>query len=198
MKATIDGPSYLEILGRFGDEVTRANAVIVGSDGTEYPRLSNGELVAAVQAWKRCAARSKTPAWGMWYDLVLSGLGWEKDGDRFDMSDAHIKAPADPAAVELFWQEAARLAAQLDDVTTKLAPLIVDWSRKGYGAAAREAWRKMVEDGKAPNVIPPLPPSPPTSPVNPPIPTLPTLDGDGLLIALLIAAAVLSRKNRRS
>lgn len=156
-----------------------------------WPDLSNGELIALVRAWKRAAARSSHPSWPISYDLLLSGLGWSKEGDQFVMTRDHATRPASALAIKLFWIATDDLAVQLDSATTKRYPLIVDWSYSGYEQAARDAWHEMQLAR-----LPPLPDRPPPSPIDPVLPELPSIDGGGILLVLLIAAYVITRKKR--
>lgn len=157
---------------------------------TKWPGLSNGQLIALARAWKRAAARSKSPAWPLEYHLVIEALGWHQEGDRFIMTEAHAKEPAAPELLAMFWKSVRDLADRLSNDGTKLNPLIVDWSYAGYEAAAREAWTQMQAERAS-------------SPAAPgPIATAPAVKessgwgGAVLLIALLLAAG--SKKKRRS
>jgi hypothetical protein len=163
---------------------------------TAYPWLSNGEVIAFAQAWRRAAARSSSPRWPAWYEIVLAALGWEKVGDRFDMSEAHAKRAAPPALVEQLWIATDELAVQLDTAHTVIKPLIVDYSRDAYAAAAREAWNIM----KAEASIQPVDPFTDAQPISSPdqvddaTTTQPGSSGGGfgalLLLALLVAWAM--------
>ena len=110
---------------------------------TYFPTLTNGEVVAFAQAWKRAAARSSTPRWPAWYEMVIAALGWSAPGDRFNMSEDHAKRAAPAELIEQLWIASDELAVQLDTAHTVVKPLIVDYSRDGYNAAAREAWHVM-------------------------------------------------------
>jgi hypothetical protein len=188
-------------------ELRDANGEITtdwGGAQNAYPALSNGEVIALVQAWRRAAARSKTPTWKGWNDLLNVALGWNAPGDRFVMTKAHAKAPADPGVVALLWQSTADLATNLDAAGTVYKPLIVDWSYSGYEQAARDAWHQMQHDAGASGGLIGPPPSPiPPDPKLPdaPIPTPPerrkpkSSSGVGWLLA--IALLLLGTRDRR-
>lgn len=160
--------------------------------GIYYPRLTWGQIVALTLAWKRAAGRS-TVRWGTWYDLTKHALGWGKEGDRFIMEKSWAETSADPSSLALFWTEIDRLAISLDNAGTKIAPIYVDWSWPAYEAAARDAWNQMKIEREAPKSSPD-----------------PKLEDDAdrgasessgwgngiLLIALLIAAGMASKKRR--
>lgn len=193
VKNTITSNTYVGIALASWDEVKRANGITaspVTSPDQEpvagYPKLSNGEMIALIQAWKRAAARSKVPTWGGWYELTLDALGWQKPGDRFKDSRADAQAPVDDATVRVFWTSIAQLAGQLDATHTVLRPLYIDWSYPGFEAAAREAWRKMQEEGGSASAGPA-----PTS-----TEAAAASGGNGLLIVLLLAAWATSRRKK--
>lgn len=193
MKSSFSGKSYPEIGLLLFNELEAANgdtsSSVTHPDEVPYPALSNGELIALVQAWKRAAARSKSPTWKGWYDLVLDALGWAQQGDRFIMTREHAKEPADPSAVAMFWESLTELTAQLDRAGTVVKPLIVDWSYAGYEQAARDAWRKMKEDG----IVPAEDAGPVTTPSDSAV--APSGGGGGwLLLAILAAALATNRK----
>jgi len=195
VKSTITGTSYVSIALTSWDEVKKANgltaAPVSEPDQTEpiggYPKLSNGEMIALIQAWKRAAARSRIPTWGGWYELTLDALGWHAPGDRFKDAQADARAPVDDATVRLFWTSVASLAGQLDAAKTVIRPLYIDWSYAGFEAAAREAWRKMKEEGGSASAGP--------APASAPEPASESA-GSGLLIVLLLAAWATSRRKK--
>jgi len=195
MRSSITGKTYVEIALASWDEVKKANGVTaspVSEPDQEtptggYPRLSNGEMIALIQAWKRAAARSRIPAWGVAYELTLDALGWHAPGDRFKDGKDDAKQPVDDATVRLFWGSAGALAGQLDAAKTVIRPLYIDWSYAGFEAAAREAWRKMKEEGGSASAGP-APASAPEPAAKP--------AGNGLLIVLLLAAWATSRRKR--
>jgi hypothetical protein len=189
-------PGYAGIEAQAFKDADRVNGstLVPGAAGAEYlPRLSNGQLVAFVRAWRRAAARSKSPAWPIAYDLTIAGLGWEKPGDKFVMTDAHMNQPADPALLAMYWAAVSELAKRLDASGTILAPLIVDWSKAGYEAAARDAWHDMqISQGTAPML-----------PASTALSVSPAGDSSGwgaplLLIVLLLAAGETQRKKRKN
>lgn len=193
MRTTYGGKSYPEIALLLESEVQSANGEtasgVTHPDEEPYPALSNGELIALVQAWKRAAARSKSPTWKGWFDLVLDALGWAQPGDRFIMTREHAKEPADPSVVAMFWESLTELTTQLDRAGTVVKPLIVDWSYAGYEQAARDAWRKMKEDGIA-TAAPPIDDS-----------AAPAAEsgggGGGWLLLAILAAALATKKQRK-
>lgn len=206
MRSSITGTSYREIEASSWEDVANAHGMVATQgSGEEYPALSNGELIALIQAWKRASARSSQPGWGEWYEIALDGLGWQQPGDRFNMTKDHAQAPADPAAVALFWESVDRLAQRLDGARTVVKPLIIDYTFAAYEQAARDAWREMQRvqtevpsvPGRKPIPLPddPEPPPVPHDPRRKPSPDKPAKGGgDGILIALLIAAYVLRKR----
>jgi hypothetical protein len=166
-------------------------------NGAQWPKLSNGQVIALVQAWRRAAARSARPSWPLSFDLLRSALGWSQAGDRFVMSREHASALAPPELLQMFWTSTGDIAQQLDDANTKRMPLIVDHSYAGYEQAARDAWREMQAAGI---VIPtpggPLPVPDPVTPPTPPLPQVPSVGGGGMLLLLLIAAVAFSRRKK--
>lgn len=215
-------PSYVGIGAQLYAAAKQRGVLTV--EGEAWPALSNGEVLALVLGWRRCAARSSKPSWPLWYDIALAALGWQKPGDRFiappdPRAPAHIKAPVPAAVLVLFWRAIASLGSQLDGAGTIRRPLYVVWTIAGYGAGAREAWSEMKRIAAASGAPPPPPPvvesampsprptlpqpqppprpdpSIPPSPIDPVLPPS-TGDGGGLLFALLIAALVLTRKRR--
>jgi len=159
---------------------------------TKGGALSNGELVAHAQAWRRAAARSSTPRWPAWFDLVTTafyGPG-RGAGDRFDMTPAHMTAPAPAELVAYYWTATGDLAVQLDDAHTVVKPLIVDASRAGYEAAARDAWNILKAEAAALPVDQPVPFEEPIS--RPPDDEViaPAAESSGLGALLLLLALV--------
>lgn len=198
LKTRIKGPDYVSIASALWDDVKRVNGVC-GS----YPCLSNGEVAAIIQAWRRAAARTSVPTWPGWYELMLHALGWRQPGDRFvnfkgDEAKAYSQERADPELIELTWKSVAELAGQIDAAKGTVGPLLIDYSYSAYGQAARDTWNEMKrQNPEWISPIPPMPEDPPESPVEPP-----HGPGDGgggggwLLIALLIAAS-LGRSNKK-
>lgn len=174
----------------------KVNGKLLATDaegGIYYPRLTWGQMVALIQAWKRAAGRS-TVKWRGWYDLTKWALGWAKEGDRFIMDKSWAATSADPQSLAMFWIQTDQLANDLDAAGTKIAPLYVDWSWGAYEAAARDAWNQMKIEREAPKSSPD-----------------PKLEDDAtdrgasessgwgngiLLIALIIAAGMASKKHR--
>lgn len=208
VSGTLRDSDYRAIRYQLWSYFEKRGTVRIPDDDAAWPALSNGELVALAVAWKRAAARSKAPTWPQWYDLVVSGLGWHQDGDRFVMSLDHMKAPAPPSTLKLFWLTTGDLAEQLDGAGTVLRPLIVDWSRSAYEQAARDAWTQMKVNREV-TQMPPMPVpgggrpgDPPAKPKIPPelvpdpsdLAPLPSVGGGLLLVLLLLAA--LSRKRK--
>jgi hypothetical protein len=176
-----------------------------GGAENAYPALSNGEVIAIVQAWRRAAARSHTPTWAAWDDLINAALGWTAPGDRYVMTKEHARAPADPGVIALLWQSTDELANQLDASGTVYKPLIVDWSYSGYEQAARDAWHQMQLDvqggiiGPPPSPIPPPAPSPEKPVPAPPEKKKGKGSGIGLFVfALLLLGTRDNRKHKRS
>lgn len=187
-------PGYAGIRAELYFDASKANGELQAIDGAAYPRLSNGQVVALVQAWRRAAARSKNPRWPLGLDLLRAGLGWRKQGDRFVMTAKHAATAAPSELVQLFWLSTAELAEQLDVAGTKRAPLIVDYSMAAYGAAAREAWREMQAELKVPGK-----PGQPWIEVPEEVPIKPVIPRGGgggllLLVVLLIVAVGTRRK----
>lgn len=178
-------PGYVGIRSELYYAASKANGEM-NVDGASYPKLSNGQVVALVQAWRRASARSVRPSWPISFDLLIAALGWRKPGDRFVMSREHASALASGELVALFWLATGDLAESLDGARTKRLPLIVDYSYAGYEAAAREAWREM----QASSGMPPLPDKIPPSPIAPVLPPkIPRMGGGGILLLLLLIAA---------
>jgi hypothetical protein len=191
------GTDYAQIAARMFMDADRVNGRVLVPDpqgGVYYPRLTNAQVAAIVRAWKRAAARSSAPSWPVAYDLTIEALGWQKAGDRFDMSDAHMRAAADPTLLAYMWESIDRLGKDLDGSRTKLAPVIVDWSKEGYEQAARDAWQDMQAHGSANNPIPPKkPPAAPAVQVKAPPPS-----SAGGMGALLVLIALYLMTKRRS
>lgn len=161
------------------DDAARVN----GSAGD--PKLSNGQLAALVRGWVRCAARSKTPTWPEAYEITIAALGYHATGDKFDMSAAHMNAPADADLLSWFWSASHDLAQRLDGDGTKPERLYVDWSAGGYAQAARDAWQQMqVERANGNAAAAPALSAPSTSGVN-------------LGWLLLVLGVVLSKDKKR-
>lgn len=161
-------------------DASLADAVKVNGREGDVGKLTNAQLAALVRAWSRCAARSKAPTWAPAYELTIAALGYTAPGDRFVMTEAHMKAPAPAALVEYFWRASRELAQRLDADGTKLERLYVDWSTAGYQQAARDAWQRMqVERGQAATA-----------------PAAATKTGSGFGLLALLLAFVLGGKKR--
>ena len=198
--STFDGKGYQTGYSGIDAQVfataDRINGKLLASDaegGIYWPRLTWGQMVALTMAWKRAAGRS-TLRWKGWYELTKYALGWSKAGDRFIMTKQWAETSADATSLAMFWTETDRLAKDLDNAGTKIAPLYVDWSWAGYEAAARDAWNQMKIESEAPKSSPDPKLEDPGSPGA----SESSGWGDGiLLIALIIAAGIASKKQRR-
>jgi hypothetical protein len=189
LPSTFTGSTYGKIEAALFQAVDKANGKLLATDaegGIYYPRLTWGQMVALSAAWKRAAARS-TLRWRGWYELMKYALGWTQAGDRFIMEKQWANTSADPASLALFWSEIGKLAGDLDAAGTKIAPLYVDWTWAGYEAAARDAWSQMKIEREAA-------PGSPAPALTPEASESSGWGGALILIALLIAAGMASKK----
>jgi hypothetical protein len=187
------GGGYVGIRSQLYATVEKTNGTISDA-GTTWPKLSNGQVVALVQAWRRAAARSSRPSWPLSSDLLRAALGWRATGDRFVMTTQHAASLAAPELLQLFWLSTGELADQLDGVPTVKRPLVVDYSFRGYEAAARQEWSSMQAEAKIPGPKGPIEVPDPKLPVKPVLPVVPSVGGGGLLLLLLLLAAFATKK----
>ena len=173
LPTTYKGATYVaqwtalrDALGRANGLVSLAEAPAPLSSGL-VPRVSNGQAVALVQAWRRAAARGQV-SWPVWADLASYALGRIEGDERFDMSQAHATAPLDDDGCALVWSATAELAAQLDESGTIVRPLVVAWTRASYQQAARDAWEVIKHEREQAKIPGPLLPPPQPDPDNPP------------------------------
>ena len=192
LPATFDGkgfdPGYRGIEAQVFMAADKANGKLQDPTGVWWPRLTWGQMLALVQAWKRAAARS-TVRWSGWYDLSKWALGWEKEGDRFIMTKQWAQTSADPASLNMFWTDTGKLAADLDASGAKIAPLYVDWTWDGYERAARDTWSQMKIEREADPRAPAPVKAPGTSESS-------GWGGAVILIALLLAAGISAKKRK--
>lgn len=181
------GDAYVAIEKAIFFEADRVNGNVVvpdGQGGVRVPRLSNAQVLAIVQGWRRAAARSRAPQWPESVDLALAALGWRKAGDRFDMTDEHMRESAPPELLAMLWAATKSLAERLDGSATKVAPVYLVWTRSGYEEAARQTWRTMQLEQAAEA----------EAETRQEATTKPSGGGMVILIALLIAAGLAARK----
>jgi hypothetical protein len=167
---SISGTSYAASWLQLWNAAARTNGSLESDDrsgeladvaggGEHVPRLSNGQAVAVLQAWRRAAARSKVP-WSLWYELMLYAFGWRQDGDRFDDTQAHAKALYPQDWTTALWGATRELAKAIDASHAVVRPLPLDEGMPAYGQAERDAWERMKVERKAAGVPPPPAPSP--------------------------------------
>lgn len=189
LPTTYKGSTYVEAWTALRDAAGRENGLEALAEmpdpltGGFVPRLSNGQAVALVQAWRRAAARGQV-TWPVWADLASYALGRIEGTERFDMSQAHARAPLDAAGLALVWSATAELASDLDAGGTIVRPLVVTWTRGTYEQAARDAWetikRERAEAESAARVPGPLLPPPQPNPDDPP-----KVPGGGRLVDII-------------
>lgn len=117
-----------------------------------FGRLSNGQVVALTQAWRRAAARAPAAAKGFdWQTINANALG-RFLGEKFDMSESHAKAeyPAGPLVstgpampLSYFWETTGALAESLDAAQTVVRPLYIDNTMAAYQQGARDTWEEI-------------------------------------------------------
>lgn len=190
----LSGATYRAMWNQLRDAAEKANGLEPSADalpwplqGSFVPRLSNGQALAIVRAWRRAAARSSAPSFLAAFEFGIHALGWRDAGDKFVMTQAHAKAPYEPVDVlAQLWASTAEVAEDLDESGAKVAPLFLDSSWSAYEAGARELWTEMQT-----NILPPIPDKPPPLPFDPPLPTVPKFPW-WILIAFGIGAALAS------
>lgn len=151
--------------------------------GGFVPRLSNGQAVALVQAWRRAAARGQV-TWPVWVDLASYALGRREGTEPFNMSGDWARRPLDDDGLAMLWSSTAELATDLDAAGTIVRPVVVAWTRAGYEQAARDAWEtikheRALEESAA-KVPGPLLPPPQPDPDDPP-----KVPGGGTLVDVI-------------
>lgn len=177
LPTTFTGPTYVAQWEALRDAVGKANGLAALAElpeplsGGFVPRMSNGQAVAIVQAWRRAAARGQV-TWPVWADVVSYALGRIEGTERFDMTQAHAQAPLDSAGLALVWSATAELASELDGAGTIVRPLPVAWTRATYQQAARDAWEvikhERARDASEARIPGPLLPPPQPDPDEPP------------------------------
>lgn len=177
LPSTFKGNTYVATWEAMRDAVGKANGLAAMAEmpdpltGGFLPRLSNGQAVALVQAWRRAAARGRV-TWPVWADLTSYALGRVEGTERFNMSQAHAAAPLDDAGLAMVWSATAELASELDDDATLVRPVPVAWTRATYEQAARDAWEVIkhehARDASEAAVPAPLLPPPQPDPDDPP------------------------------
>lgn len=177
LPTSYSGGTYVAAWTALRDAVGKANGLAALAEMPEpltggfVPRLSNGQAVALVQAWRRAAARGQV-TWPVWADLASYALGRIEGTERFDMTQNHARAPLDPAGLALVWSATAELASDLDAAGTIVRPVVVSWTRATYQQAARDAWESIkherAQEESAARVPGPLLPPPQPDPDEPP------------------------------
>lgn len=214
MRGKYEGGSYVAAEQQlYEDALTQG---VVPSRGAVLPKLSNGQIVALVYAWRihralksesieqdapppgkkpwylrpllGAAIKLKAPPWPEEWDLTLEALGYRQSGDRFRTDADWIKAEAEPELLELFWAAVKHRAAELDAFGLKFAPIVVDWSAEFYKKQAGQAWARLQsERGVGPKAAPTVSTAKNES----------SGSGAGLIILIaLVIAAGKSRKRR--
>lgn len=189
--------SYAGLHAELFNAADSANGRVLVPPPTEmyFPRLSNLQLVALVQAWRRATQRAGAAPviWRGWYDLLTAAFGWEHPGDHFDDTTAHMKAPAPPELLAMFWQSTDKLATDLDGAHVALRALRPRYTADEYRQAERDAWEQMRGMGIAPPDL-----GPPLANAANQIDIAPSLKssggGGGLLLLIVIAVVALESK----
>lgn len=176
LPSKIDGGSYVAQWQKLNDAAAEKNGVDPAPElqaplsGGFVPRLSNLEVLAICQAWRRCAARTKSRAGKVGsltglYEIELAALGWENDGDKFKVWSNAPKWPTAffaPTADDAWllghaWAQWLIVATELDDRGTVVKPLYLDLSRSGYDAGARAVYSRMLNEGPPGGTVEPSP-----------------------------------------
>lgn len=176
-------------------------------DGVWYPKLSNAQALALMQALRgQLVAHKISPStdWDVWY----GALGYHQAGDKFDLTTVHGGAPAPADVVAGAWSFFESAAKRLDYVGALPKILALNLTYPGYEKAAHDAYGALVAERKRqqPKKTPvPMPPGidppvvePPKPPDDVPLPIVPTPDGSTALLALLVllGVAISMRKKR--
>lgn len=145
MPAALTGDSYDAQRARLAQLVGDANGNVKIGD-TYYPRISNGQGVAIVQAWRRAAARApQTVARWPWPELLEALLAWDAE-TGYDVTREHAQAPAPDDVTEWLWSSVFDLAKRLDGGGTVVRSTPIDYSWSAYEQAHRDAYEQRVRD----------------------------------------------------
>lgn len=203
---TYTGASWTEIAAA---QFVAENAASGSWPDPKVPRLSNGEALAILQAWRGIAIANKV-AFPFWPELWYHLLGYERPGDKFKITIAHFNTQAPLAYADATWAAVIDVAAKLDKIKAPTVPLVLNRSQKGLEAAAAVAWDQMkreratadakikipynpnkpgdtvdVDKGKIVDIIP----DPRKA-----VPKLPSMGGAGMLLVLLVIAFAVKDK----
>lgn len=200
LRTTYTGASWAAIHADLFEALDAANGRRM-IDGEYKPQLTNLQAIAILHAYRKLAKAWKVKV-PLWPDLWYAALGYNKPGDKFQMTTAHANAMAPDHVVPFVWEATDMITADLARKQALPLLLVLDTTYKGYEAAARDAYTQLKKDRKPPRLPipghPPLPDKPPDLPKLP-LPTVPSpnLRGAGILLALLLIAFALKDNKRR-
>jgi len=169
-------------------------------NGVVYPRLSNAQALALLQAWRGQLAPRKldpTTQWSLWY----GALGYAKPGDKFDVHIAHGSAAAPDDVIAGAWEFVAGAAQRLDYTGASPKLLVLNFTYTAYEKAANDAYAALQRSRRKPKAKPA--PSPTTTPDDVPVstpeaaPEVSTPDRGTALLVVLVVIAIALRSKRK-
>lgn len=195
LSTTYTGDSWAHIRKQLGAAAESVN----GKSPTGWPAVSNAHALAIAQSLKKLlkANKESVPA-SAWPELWYFALGYQKPGDKFNMTTAHANAPAPDIVVESLWEFVSHATTRLDLKKALPRLLVLDLSHRGYQRAADDAYAQLKKDRAGKIIVPPIPdptnPPPLPTPPLPKVPGLPRARDLGLLLLLLVVAASTRRR----